>query len=66
VTSEIGNLRETWRWGVPVWRDGGMAFPAAHRTKLRSVNPLERPNGGIKRHTDVVGAFPNGAALTWL
>jgi hypothetical protein len=33
VTSEIGNLRETWRWGVPVWRDGG-AYPECDTTPL--------------------------------
>ena len=28
------------------------AFPAAHRAKLHSANPLERLNGEIKRRTD--------------
>ena len=39
------------------------AFPQAHWRQLWSTNPLERTNKEIKRRTDVVGVFPNPAAL---
>ena len=38
-------------------------FPHAHWRKTWSTNPLERLNKEVKRRTDVVGIFPNTAAL---
>ncbi len=43
-----------------------MSFPPQHRVKLHSTNPLESLNGEIKRRTEVVGIFPNEAAITRL
>jgi len=43
-----------------------MSFPAQHRAKLHSTNPIERPIGEIKRRTEVVGIFPNEAAIVRL
>lgn len=38
-------------------------FPRRHWRQIWSTNPLERVNKEIKRRTDVVGVFPNNAAL---
>ena len=43
-----------------------MAFPRAHWSRIYSTNPLERLNADIKRRTNVVGIFPNDAAITRL
>jgi putative transposase len=43
-----------------------MNFPRAHWLQIHSTNPLERLNAEIKRRTNVVGIFPNDAAVTRL
>ena len=57
---------------VPVMeaaRDDVLAFlhfPQEHWRKIWSTNPLERLNKEIKRRTNVVGIFPNDAAIVRL
>ncbi len=40
-----------------------MDFPAQHRTKIHSTNPIERLNKEVKRRADVVGVFPNEGSI---
>ena len=40
-----------------------MDFPREHWPQIASTNPLERVNKEIKRRSDVVGIFPNDAAI---
>jgi transposase-like protein len=39
------------------------SFPKEHWTKISSTNGLERPIREVKRRVDVVGIFPNDAAI---
>jgi len=43
-----------------------MAFAREHWPQIASTNPLERVNKEIKRRTNVVGIFPNDAAVVRL
>lgn len=41
-------------------------LPLGHQRQVHSTNPLERLNKEIKRRSNVVGIFPNPAAVTRL
>jgi len=43
-----------------------MVFPAELWTRIYSTNPLERLNKEVKRRTNVVGVFPDGASVARL
>lgn len=43
-----------------------MGFPKDHWRQLASTNPLERFNKEIKRRANVIGIFPNDAAIVRL
>jgi len=65
-------LRKQFPSAAPIMeaaRDDVLAFlhfPQEHWRKVWSTNPLERLNKEIKRRTNVVGIFPNDAAITRL
>ncbi|GBR16184.1 transposase [Komagataeibacter nataicola NRIC 0616] len=40
-----------------------MGFPREHWTQISSTNPIARVNREIKRRCDVIGIFPNDAAI---
>lgn len=59
---KIGALMDTAEHEVLAY----MEFPKAHWLQIHSTNPLERLNAEIKRRTNVVGIFPNDAAIVRL
>ena len=60
--AKIGELMDAAREDVLAY----MSFPREHWPQIASTNPLERLNREIKRRADVVGIFPNDAAIVRL
>ena len=56
---DVADMLRTAREEITAFAD----FPEAHWPKIWSTNPLERLNREVKRRTEVVGIFPNPAAL---
>jgi transposase-like protein len=56
---KLGALMDSSRDEVLAYMD----FPKEHWPQIASTNPLERVNREIKRRSDLVGIFPNDAAI---
>lgn len=59
---KLGGLMDASREDVLTYMD----YPKEHWAQIASTNPLERVNKEIKRRADVVGIFPNDAAIVRL